>query len=538
MPIAAALAGLLLTAGGPHGAPVPGCAGRGAVGRVQVVRHRIFDDETEALGWPMRLANRLHVLTREDVIRREVLLGSGDCLDDEALAQTERNLRRLGFLREARVEALPHDGTSAAGAEVRVSTFDTWSTVPELRFAKVGNRLVWSAGVSEKNLLGGGQEVEISRHADLDRDQTVFSVRDPRLFGSRVRLGASVSDRSDGRRGELDLARPFFALTTLWSFRARLDAFDQRDSLYADAERVAELRHVGRWVDLETARAVRRTDAAAWRLHLAYRHRKDEVSGDLRRFGMVEAGLSVLEHRYQRLTHVNRFERVEDFNLGHQLTAALAVSTRALGGEEGSVLFASVSERKGLDLGPGRFLVGQVGWRGRRRHGRWQNALGEARVDGLSRLGPRALLLATARYRHGANLDPEVQLTLGAHNGLRGYPVHQWVGSRSLLLATEARRFLADDVKRLASFGVAAFAAAGHAWPEGRSVALRDLRGDVGLSLLVGRNRLAGSHPGLRVDLAYAFNPAPGRGRWLVSIGSSFAFVDERIRAWGCEASC
>jgi hypothetical protein len=296
--------------------------------------------------------------------------------------------------------------------------------------------------------------------------------------------------------------------------------------LYADAERVAELRHVGRWLELESARAVRRTDAAAWRLHLAYRHRKDDVAGDLRRFGMLEAGFSVLEHRFQRLTHVNRFERAEDFNLGRQLTAALAVSTSALGGEAGRVIFASVSERRGLDLGPGRFLVGQVGWRGRHRHGRWQNTLGEARVDGLSRLGPCALVVATARYRHGANLDPEAQLTLGAHNGLRGYPVHQWAGSRSLLLATEARRFLAEDVKQLASFGVAAFAAAGHAWPEGRDVALRDLRGDVGLSLLIGRNRLAGNQPGVRVDLAYAFNPAPGRGRWLVSIGSSFAFVE------------
>jgi hypothetical protein len=508
MPMAAAVAGILLTAAGPPVVPGPPCGGR-AVGHVEVVRHPIFEDDAEPLAWPLRLANRLHILTREDVVRRELLLGAGDCLD-----------------REARVETLPDEGGTPAGAQVRVSTFDTWSTVPALRFAKVGNRLVWSAGVSESNLLGRGREVELSRHADLERDQTVLSVRDPRLFGSRVRLGASVFDFSDGRRAELDVGRPFFALTTLWSFRTRLDAFDQRDPLYGDGERVGELRHVARWLDLESARAVRRTESAAWRLHLAYRNRKDEVAGDLRRFGMLEAGFSVMEHRFERLTHVNRFERAEDFNLGQQLVAALGVSAPALGGEAGRVLFASVSERRGFDLGPGRFVVGQLGWKGRHRRGRWENTLGEARLDGLGRLGPRALLLATARYRHGANLDPEVQLTLGAQNGLRAYPVHQWVGSRSLLLAVEGRRFLADDVKRLASFGVAAFAAAGHAWPEGRAVALRDLRGDVGVSLLAGRNRLAGSHPGLRVDLAYAFNPAPGRGRWLVSLGSSFAFVD------------
>ena len=525
MPMPGALAGVLLAATGLLADPPDGCP-EGEIGRIDVIRHEIFDEQPHGLSWPFRLASRLHVLTREKVIRRELLLGPGDCLDDEALAQTERNLRRLGFLRDARVETRPEESAGQGTVDVRVSSFDTWSTVPELRLAKVGNRLVWTLGLSEKNLLGGGQHVEVSRRSDMDRDQTVFSFRDPRLGGSHVRAAASFSDRSDGRQAELDLGRPFFALSTGWSFRTRVEAFDQLDPVYASAERVADLRHVARWLELEGARAVRRTEAGAWRLHLAYRNRRDEVAGDLRRFGILEAGLSLVEHRFQRLTHVNRFERAEDFNLGHQFSTALAVSTRDLGGERRNVFFLSLSERKGLDLGPGRFLLGELVWRGRHRRGRWENAVGEARLGGLSRLSRRGLVLATVRYRHGTNLDPEVQLTLGAQNGLSGYPVHQWVGSRSLLLATEARLFVADDVKQLASFALAAFAATGYAWPERRAVALRDLRGDVGLGLLVGRNRLSTSQSVVRFDLAYAFNPAPGRGRWLLSIGSQFEFLD------------
>ena len=127
---------------------------------------------------------------------------------------------------------------------------------------------------------------------------------------------------------------------------------------------------------------------------------------------------------------------------------------------------------------------------------------------------------------HGSNLDPEVQITVGAQNGLRGYPVHQFVGSRSLLLATEARLFIADDVGQVVSFALAAFAEAGYAWPEARPVAMRDLRGDVGIGLLVGRNRLTTSSRAARIDIAYAFNPTPGHGRWLLSLGSPGAFVD------------
>jgi outer membrane translocation and assembly module TamA len=102
--------------------------------------------------------------------------------------------------------------------------------------------------------------------------------------------------------------------------------------------------------------------------------------------------------------------------------------------------------------------------------------------------------------------------------------VNQWVGTRSVLFASEARLFVAEDVGRLLSFALAAFAETGYAWPQGARVALRDLRSDVGLGLMIGRNRLT-TRP-LRVDVAYAFNPPPGRDRWQLSMGVQFSFVD------------
>jgi hypothetical protein len=102
--------------------------------------------------------------------------------------------------------------------------------------------------------------------------------------------------------------------------------------VYVAGERVADLPHAAHWLELEAGRAVARTAAGSLRLHTAYRQRRDEVAGDLRRFGIAEVGVSFVEHRFLRLTHVNRFERTEDFNLGHQLSAAAGISTPALGG--------------------------------------------------------------------------------------------------------------------------------------------------------------------------------------------------------------
>jgi hypothetical protein len=518
---------LLLVAAADPVAASSDCGGAATVERVEIVRHDIFDAaRDEPPSWPFRLLNRLHPVTREAVIRRELLFEPGGCTDDEALAQTERNLRRLTFLRDARVEVEPADTGRKGAVDVRVSTFDAWSTVPMLRLAKVGNRRLWTLGLVERNLFGSGLQVGLLRRADLERDQTILALRDPRLFGSRIEARASFADRSDGTRSELEVGRPFFALDTTWAYQARLEAFHQVDPLYDAGERVGNLPHSAHRLDLEGGRRVARTAAGAVRVNFAYRRSQDTVAADDRRFGVLEASLTLDEHRFLRLTHVNRFEAAEDFNLGHQLAATAGLSEPALGGEEGTTLFLAATDRKGVALGDERFLLVRVGWAGRHRHGEWQNAVGEAQLDGFTRLGARAVVLARAEYRHGSNLDPEVQMTLGAQSGLRGYPVNQWVGTRSLLLATESRLFVADDVKQLLSFGLAGFAEAGYAWPEARPVALRDLRGDVGVGLLIGRNRLTTSRRGIRFDLAYAFNPPTGRGHWLFSAGLEARFLN------------
>ncbi|HEX9724189.1 MAG TPA: hypothetical protein VGC53_07885, partial [Vicinamibacteria bacterium] len=116
--------------------------------------------------------------------------------------------------------------------------------------------------------------------------------------------------------------------------------------------------------------------------------------------------------------------------------------------------------------------------------------------------------------------DPETQLSLGAQNGLRGYPVFQFNGDRSLLFNVEKRFFIADEVARLVSFAVGLFADAGYAWSPGTKMAFHDLRADLGVGLLLGRNRLSTTRPGVRLDLAYALHPVVGRSRWLFSVGS------------------
>jgi outer membrane protein assembly factor BamA len=488
------------------------------IGNIEIVTNQVFyEAEYEDLFWPYEVANKLHVKTREDIIRQELLFAPGDPADPEILAETERNLRSLIFIRDARIETIPaEDGT----VDVRVRTFDAWSTVPELSFAKVGNEFTWAVGASERNLFGRGKHFEFIFRHGLERDSTNFFYRDPRVAGSRVASSIGYSDLSDGSRGHFAVSRPFFSIDTKWAFGLQLQGFDQLDALYQDGERVEDLHHVSSGGSIDVARAVSRTGYSALRLHAGYQKQRDDVDGMIRDFGILRVGVSSLRHRYLKLTHVNRFEVAEDFNLGNQASAFYGISTPALGGEPGTVHFFFLSEQAGVPFGAEHFLRGSAVWEARHRRQRLENSLAFFRLEYVNKMTPRRALLATAQFRYGSNLDPEVQLTLGAQNGLRGYPVFQFVGDRSLLLSAEQRIFIADEVARLVSFAVGFFADAGYAWPAGTKMAFNDLRADIGVGLLLGRNRLSSTNPGVRFDLAYALHPVAGKSRWLFSVGS------------------
>ena len=353
------------------------------IGAIEIVGHEVFDEPTSGISAPYRAANRIHIQTRERVIRRELLFAVGDALNPELLAQTERNLRALPFLRDARVETIPagEDGDELPErVDVRVVVWDTWSLAPRLQFARVDDSAEWEVGMSELNLLGLGKQVSVSHHVTLDRTASRFLYRDPQLAGSRLVLTTSVADLSDGDEGFLALDRPFYSLADEWAFAVRAAAFTRQDPLFLNGTEIGRLPHVARRGDLQVARAVRRRPASALRLHAAYRVRDEWVGSDRRDFGIVEVGVRSVTHRFVQLTHVNRFERAEDLNLGPQTYGTFGVSASAFGGQDGRVLFFTAGHTRTAAFSPTHFLVGAVGGIARHEQGRWTNVRSDVRL--------------------------------------------------------------------------------------------------------------------------------------------------------------
>ena len=149
---------------------------------VRVVRHDVFDlDDPETSAWPYRWVDALHVVTREEFIRRLLLFRAGDLLDPLQLAESELILRGTGFLNPVTISARPVPG----GAEVTVETRDQWTTSVRAGFGMSGDRRSVSVGLSEDNVLGLGKSLLFDVSSDPERTSTTFRYEDITFLGGR-----------------------------------------------------------------------------------------------------------------------------------------------------------------------------------------------------------------------------------------------------------------------------------------------------------------------------------------------------------------
>jgi hypothetical protein len=174
------------------------------------------------LGRLASLVQRLHVRTRPDVIRRELLFAPGDTVDTLSVAESLRRLRKLSFLDYARIEARQCPAQSGELLALTVVTRDSWTTRPDVHGSSTSPRI----GLTERNLMGTGRTVGIdlaSRNGTLGAG---VIASDAFGFGTGMTTRAEWHQYSDGSTRSTSLARRQATLTDKW--RGELDLYDQQ----------------------------------------------------------------------------------------------------------------------------------------------------------------------------------------------------------------------------------------------------------------------------------------------------------------------
>lgn len=499
------------------------------VGTITIVTEDVFTDEEAAAGRGYRWTNALHVATHPGVIRKFLLFSEGEPFDPEKLAETERNLRKLGFLKAASVTASDrYDGT----VDVTVVTQDSWSTEPGISVGSKGGSSDWGVELKESNVFGTGREISILYDKNPDRSRQGLQLRDPAFIRRYWNAELLYMDNSDGVQSRFDLTRPFYSIETPWAVDVVADDLEQSEKIYAASREVQQFVRLHSRILTGYGLALRRSASSAHRVSFGldlvrdeFRPNEETVDGgelpEPREFRYVFTGYHFLQNRWIKRQWVNRDIHIEDFNLGTDLTARVGISPSAFGPDEDSALL-SASLARGMTIGSAAFALGKLSAESRF-GARNRNGIihGEGWVIRPLESRLPQTTIAHAKLDYGSDLDRDRQFFADGETGLRGYRLHAFEGDRVLIANLEHRVFLGRELWHVLSPGAAAFVDTGMAGSTASGWG--GFKTDVGVGLRLGLSRAPRNL--FRLDFAYALDPDPrGERGFIISFSSGQAF--------------
>jgi len=443
-----------------------------AVGEILLDTRNVFDlDDERENNRLFRLVNKLHIVTKDDTIRKHMLLQPGQPYSQRLVAETERILRGRNYFYDVAIKPV---NAADGRVDLHVLTRDVWTLKPGISASRSGGENRFGIELEERNLLGRGQEIRIARVDDVDRTSKSFALRDPHIGHSWVDGAISIADNSDGHTYFAELTRPFFALDTRWSLGATVFDDDSRNTFYSLGEEAAEYQQqrqlsslFGGW-------------SQGWQNGWVLRYQAGFVLDD-NRFSAVNEGtlpalvpddrvlhypfigIDLIEDQFETTQNKEQIGRTEDFYFGQRLSARLGYAAETFGADRDALIY-SASYSRGFGSFEPNALLASLWANGRLEDGKTRNSTVGLSARFFRQQSAKRMFFATLTGSHGHALDLDQVVELGGDTGLRGYPLRYQSGDSKLLFTVEQRYFTDWYPFRLLRVGGAIFADIGRVW--------------------------------------------------------------------------
>jgi hemolysin activation/secretion protein len=503
------------------------------IGNIDIDIRNIFDesDARERNGL-FRLANHLHLRTKRSTIKAQLLFASGEKYAARKLAETERALRLLSYIYDARVVPVRY---VHGKVDIKVITKDVWTLSPGISFGRAGGSNSTNFNLQDTNFLGWGKTLQVSHGSTVDRTSDTVAWTDPNVFGSRWTSALIYVDSSDGSQRSLQVARPFYSLDAPWSTKITAVKFDRTISRYNLGDIVDQFNDNESSYELSGGVSSGLIDGWTKRFTFGMRYDRNEflptpvtslpaqhLPPD-RTLSYPFVGFDFLQDEYKKIGDENQIGRTEDLYFGTEVTGEVGLSNAAFGADRNAIMLAAKALR-GIELTELQQLFLTSNFSSRIEDGRARNLIAVSGAKYYWRWHPDWVLYAGLSGTVTDSLDPDMQLLLGGDNGLRGYPLRYESGTSRALLTVEQRFFTDWYPFRLVRVGGAIFSDVGRTWGSG-VIGNSDpgLLRDVGFGLRLGNTR-SGLGNVLHIDFAFPLNHIPGiqKLQFLVQTMQSF----------------
>ena len=497
-------------AGGQAVSKAQGQAATRYIRKVEIVRHNVFSASDGELTAIDKMANKLHFVTRDAVIRRELTFVEGDTLDGDLIEESERNLRDLDFFVSAEIRA-EYVGTDSV--DVVVVTQDQWSMIPGFILASGGGLTEVGGFLEEFNLFGYGKDLFIEGvyQSDVDGTRWSFGYTDPQFLSSRWTLYSIVTTGPLIEGYELFLKRPFYSVDTRWSYGGGGYSTKEIDRLFNDGDEISRFNVDSDYLTAFVSHA-RGERFKKWRFWLSYRYEErifspipGETTLPLADDELIYATTITMSRqnvRHVKTTQLDKFVTTEDYEMGGN--TKLSVGRAGFPIPKGLDRWElDIAHRQARRFGDNQHLFTNLGY--------------EAEEDRniVWRLGARyyhrwwkQTLALNVNLKLAKELELSRQFVLGAESGLRGYPAREFSGDKRILVNLESRIIPSWELWTVQLGGVV-FVDGGNVWKRTRSIDLRDMNYSAGVGMRFGFPKIAGATVA-RIDVGWPLNNSGG----------------------------
>ena len=188
----------------------------------------------------------LHPVSQASIIRRQLLFAPGDTVDTLLVGETMRRLRAQRLFADAVILARRCD--PSGGVALSVNTRDTWTLRPT---ARMKSQSQLSFGIEERNLLGSGRSMSLTREMTLRGNGAAFALTDPFVFGQDVSGHFRLSNLAGGHALRLGLLRHDYSVFDTWRAEGNFARSSYGDTIIGERalHTVSAMTLVGRRID-------------------------------------------------------------------------------------------------------------------------------------------------------------------------------------------------------------------------------------------------------------------------------------------------
>lgn len=477
------------------------------VGEVTTKILPIFDESNNRENNVLyRWVNKVHIDTRPNVIRKQLLFAPGELISSQVLAENERILRKQKYVGESEIRVLQKCRETV---DLEVVTREVWTLVPGFSFHSSGGDNELSVGLRESNLLGTGQRVSAFYESDAERDSYQLAFENPNLGNSYRSIKLQSDQNSDGYHYLAEYSLPFYALDSRSAWYMGVESTEEVLTQYRFGEKISELTHKSDTAEFSRGFSSGIQNRAVNRLRYGLRYENERYAPGLElplpnkladNHSMLYPFLQFerIEDNYAVGYNISQIYRAEDLHLGKRLLTSVGYAP----GDEDRIIFEGEFSDTLLSR-PKLLVQWNADWYGRwnQRQRRWEDSLMELNLDFHRGQTESRTLYLGFNATHAVNLENGTQVTLGGSNGLRGFENHYLNGDTSIRFTAEQRYFSNYHPLQLFRLGFAAFADVGQVFGGTEGGAGRTFS-DVGFGLRLAPSK-SDSGKIIHIDLAY-----------------------------------